>query len=326
MNQINYEVESEKDFRHLFNLARDYIQKFGIDSHKNANTILALSEIVTNAIRYCGYAKVSLAMTENEKGIEIVVEDNGPGIANISEAMKDGFSTFSSASLGMGLGAAKRCVDDLLIDSSSAGTKVTLRTYLSGSFSMADVGVVSYPKSGEVVNGDRYLIKDYEGDKLLVAIIDGSGHGEKAHISSSLALKVVEEYYKQPIEEIFAKIHKTLCGREKLTCAEMAIARITDSSLEYSSLGNVSGSILSQPKLSFKVNNGRLGMALPDILQVNRYKRPDDFTLVLYSDGITTPVDLKEISSDRTAQNTAEFLFNQHASPSDDASIIVLRG
>ncbi|MES9991268.1 MAG: ATP-binding protein [Candidatus Thiodiazotropha sp.] len=326
MNQIDYEVESEKDFRHLFNLSRDFIQKIGIDSHQTANAILALSEIVTNAIRYSGKANVYLASTANKKGVEIVINDDGPGIPNIDEAMKDGFSTFSHASLGLGLGAAKRCVDELLIDSSSEGTTITLRTYLSGNFSKTDVGVVSYPKHGEVVNGDRYLIKDYEGDKLLIAIIDGSGHGEKAHIASSMVLKIVEQNYKVPIENILIKAHEALCGREKLTCAEMAIARITDSTIEYGSLGNVSGAILSDPKLSFKINNGRIGMTLPDTLQINRYHRPDEFTLVLHSDGISHTLNLEELCSDSTAQNIAESLFNQFASPSDDATIIVLRG
>ena len=62
-------------------------------------------------------------------GIQIVARDDGPGIANLGLAMKDGYST--SRSLGLGLPGTKRLMDDFEIDSKPGkGTRVTIRKWL----------------------------------------------------------------------------------------------------------------------------------------------------------------------------------------------------
>jgi serine/threonine-protein kinase RsbT len=54
-----------------------------------------------------------------------VFEDQGPGIPNVAEAMKDGFTTGSG--LGLGLGGARRLVNEFAIESAPGqGTRVTI--------------------------------------------------------------------------------------------------------------------------------------------------------------------------------------------------------
>jgi serine/threonine-protein kinase RsbT len=63
------------------------------------------------------------------KGIEVVVADNGPGIANLEEALREGFT--SGPGLGMGLSGTKRLMDLMEIDSGPGrGTMVTIRKWM----------------------------------------------------------------------------------------------------------------------------------------------------------------------------------------------------
>jgi anti-sigma regulatory factor (Ser/Thr protein kinase) len=326
MDEIDCFLESGKDFHDLFSLTRIFAEDVGIKSQQTANLVLAVSEIATNALRYCGSAQVTIRHTANKKGMEIVVTDKGPGIADVDKAMVDGFSTFSDASLGLGLGAAKRCVDELSINTSSQGTSITLRAYLSGHYSKVDIGVASYPKVGETLNGDRYLIKEYEGDKLLLCVIDGVGHGQKAYKAASLVSSVVDRDYKKSIDHIILSAHKMLSGSSEQYSAELAIARITETDIEYGALGSPVGFIYSDPKCSLKINNGRIGISLPSEIYIDSFPRPDKFILALQSDGISKRYFLADFSSISSAQIIAETIFNQYATSADDATIVVMRG
>jgi serine/threonine-protein kinase RsbT len=64
-----------------------------------------------------------------KKGIEVVAEDQGPGIPNISEAMQDHFS--SGGTLGLGLPGVKRLMDEFRLESAlNEGTRVTVVKWL----------------------------------------------------------------------------------------------------------------------------------------------------------------------------------------------------
>ncbi len=75
---------------------------------------------------------MTLRTINRKKGLEIVIVDKGPGIPDINQAVKDGYST--AGGLGLGLGGAKRLMDELRIESSKVGTKVTMRKWLLGEF------------------------------------------------------------------------------------------------------------------------------------------------------------------------------------------------
>jgi serine/threonine-protein kinase RsbT len=96
--------------------------------------LTASSELVRNMLRYGGGGSVLCEVVSQsvlQKGIRLTFTDQGPGIANISEAMKDGFST--GKSLGVGLPGAKRLVNLFEITSEvGAGTKITIVKWTNG--------------------------------------------------------------------------------------------------------------------------------------------------------------------------------------------------
>ena len=75
----------------------------------------AVSEIARNLVRYARNGSMELRVLRlgARQGLRIVARDEGPGIPNIPQAMQDGFST--SRSLGLGLSAAQRVMDEFTI-------------------------------------------------------------------------------------------------------------------------------------------------------------------------------------------------------------------
>ena len=89
--------------------------------------ITAASELGRNAIQHGGggQAMVEVITDGLRRGLRLTFEDKGPGIADISVAMRDGFSTGSG--LGLGLSGAKRLSNEFAITSSPGeGTRVVI--------------------------------------------------------------------------------------------------------------------------------------------------------------------------------------------------------
>jgi len=90
----------------------------------------AISELARNIVSYAREGGISLQAIQNStrQGILVIASDNGPGIADIRQAMRDGFST--SGSLGLGLPGVRRLMDEFEINSQpSRGTTVTVKKW-----------------------------------------------------------------------------------------------------------------------------------------------------------------------------------------------------
>ncbi len=90
----------------------------------------AISEIARNVLEYAGRGEVLLRLIEQrgQRGICVVVRDEGPGIPDVGLAVQDGFST--SGGLGLGLPGARRLMDEFEVHSEPGrGTTVTMRKW-----------------------------------------------------------------------------------------------------------------------------------------------------------------------------------------------------
>ncbi|MBN1485538.1 MAG: anti-sigma regulatory factor [Chloroflexia bacterium] len=111
--------------------ARDMAKAIGFGTIDQARIATAISELTRNIVLYAGEGRVILRAAERgvKQGIEVVCEDNGPGIEDVNLVMQDGYST--SRGLGMGLPGAKRLMDEFDIDSRlGEGTRITVRKWL----------------------------------------------------------------------------------------------------------------------------------------------------------------------------------------------------
>jgi len=109
---------------------RELATVLGFVSTDSTLLATAISELARNIIRYAnnGEILISSVRSGDRVGITVVARDKGPGIANISLAMQDGFST--SGGLGLGLPGVKRMMDEFhLVSDESNGTKVTIKKW-----------------------------------------------------------------------------------------------------------------------------------------------------------------------------------------------------
>lgn len=101
-------------------------------SHSNLTIIAtAISEVARNIVEYAteGEIIITLINDASKKGVEIVASDNGPGIADVSTVMRDGYST--GKGLGIGLPGARRLMDEFAIASAiGTGTIVTMKKWV----------------------------------------------------------------------------------------------------------------------------------------------------------------------------------------------------
>lgn len=89
--------------------------------------VTAASELARNVLVHGGGGAVRIEMLNHDsrKGLKLTFEDQGPGIADVSLAMRDGYST--SGGLGLGLSGAKRLSNEFEVSSKvGAGTRVTI--------------------------------------------------------------------------------------------------------------------------------------------------------------------------------------------------------
>lgn len=90
----------------------------------------AISELARNIVSYAREGAISLQVIQNStrQGILVIASDNGPGIEDIRQAMRDGFST--SGSLGLGLPGVRRLMDEFeIVSQPSRGTTVAVKKW-----------------------------------------------------------------------------------------------------------------------------------------------------------------------------------------------------
>jgi serine/threonine-protein kinase RsbT len=125
-------IRSDLDIVVARTRARDAAKAMGFGAIDQARIATAVSELARNIFLYAGTGEVIVRQIERNarKGIEIVCDDQGPGIPNIDLVMQDGYST--SRGMGMGLPGAKRLMDEFQIKSQeNVGTTITCRKWRS---------------------------------------------------------------------------------------------------------------------------------------------------------------------------------------------------
>jgi len=112
-------------------LVRQAVRKkavgLGFNLVDQTKIVTATSELARNTLEYGGGGSVTLQIVQNGRrgGVRLTFEDQGPGIADVALALKDGYTTGSG--MGLGLGGAKRLSEEFEIESAPGkGTRVTI--------------------------------------------------------------------------------------------------------------------------------------------------------------------------------------------------------
>ena len=126
-------IHNDSDIVSARTAAREMAERLGFTAIDVVLIATAVSAVARNIVEHAKRGEIVLSTQQHGKdsGLEIVAQDKGPGIANVTEALQEGYST--TRGLGLGLPGMRRLMDEFAIVSRvGSGTKVTMRKWLNG--------------------------------------------------------------------------------------------------------------------------------------------------------------------------------------------------
>lgn len=301
----------------------------GFNETKAGEAALIITEATRNAVLYGGGGQLVLTGTKSkdEPRLDILVLDRGPGIADISRALTDGYSTGGTP--GTGLGAIRRMADVFDVFTSPKGTVLYARVAQTENpprRHALELAGLAVPVQSETVCGDG-IAWDFNGDRCLVLNIDGLGHGPLAAEAAQEGIRIFQSYSQEAPGSIISRLHDAL---KKTRGAAAAIAEIRPlaGSLIYAGVGNIAASILSNTlSRSLVSHNGTLGHVMAKV-QEFKADWPKDGTLIMHSDGLQSRWDLMRYPGLMVRQPAliAGVLLRDFRRERDDTSVLVMKG
>lgn len=260
------------------------------------------------------------------EGLELLAIDRGPGIKNIAEAMRDGFSTAGSP--GTGLGSVQRLSDFFDIYSVlGQGTVILSRVWVSKNSQTQqkfEISGINLPKPGQEVSGDKWAWKaNHNG--ITVMIADGLGHGLEASDASNEAVKAFEDSEGEPEKSILL-MHQRLSHTRGAAAAVSELALRTNT-VRYCGIGNISGSILSaEGSRSMISHNGIVGHEMRKV-QTFDYPWISGALMIMHSDGMSARWNLEKYPGLIMKSTTVicAVLYRDFARGNDDLTVVAMR-
>jgi serine/threonine-protein kinase RsbT len=130
VGEIRVAINSDQDIVAARQKGRFLAGELGFSSGDATLIATAISELARNIVSYAGRGEITVKgiHASSRVGIQVVASDDGPGIADIRQALRDGFST--SGSLGLGLPGVRRLMDEFEITSQPGkGTMVAVKKW-----------------------------------------------------------------------------------------------------------------------------------------------------------------------------------------------------
>jgi hypothetical protein len=187
--------------------------------------------------------------------------------------------------------------------------------------------VATLPLPGQSESGDLHLVKRF-GDGVLVAAVDGLGHGGEAASAARLACSTLEEEPGAALPELFERCHRRLVRTRGVVMSLASFAE-RDHVLTWLGVGNVEGTLLraddeaAPPSESILLLGGVLGYQLPSLRPSTTGVSAGD-TLLLTTDGIRAGF-AHGLDLDEPVQQTADRILDGYARETDDALVVVVR-
>ena len=126
MSETKVKIKVYSDIVHARQVGRQMAHELGFGLADQTRLATAISELASNVMRHAGEGACIITDQSDQrvKRVQVVVEDHGPGIPDIEQAMMDGFTT--GGSLGVGLPGSRRLVHEFDIESEPGHTKITI--------------------------------------------------------------------------------------------------------------------------------------------------------------------------------------------------------
>lgn len=203
------------------------------------------------------------------------------------------------------------------------------------SYPLLHWAVASRALRGELVSGDGHLVHDSAGG-VLVAVVDGLGHGPDAVVAATRALDTVAAYAREPLVPLLQHCHEQLQGTRGVVMS-VACFRRDRAVMSWIGVGDVEavlvrgGSHHKPVRESLPLRGGVIGYQLPPLRESTLPVTAGD-PLILATDGIRPDfVEDAELANPllrRTLdgpQQIADAIIARYAKDTDDALVLVVR-
>lgn len=317
-------------------IATAFAQKAGLSEENQNKVALIVTELGTNLVKHTdgkgGEILVQSAQKEDASGIEILCLDRAQGIDNISQAMRDGYS--SEGTSGAGLGGIQRLSSHFeLYSRPNQGTVILSQIFepqekpssASGMRSHLEFGAVCVPIAGEEIPGDLWT-HFRRGNQHQFILSDGLGHGLLAHEASQEALTVFSSSERRELTHLFESMQSSLHSTRGAAVSVLSFSAGTRS-MQYMGIGNICASVVGPSKTSHMVSlNGIVGHEIRKLQQFD-YSFPDNSLLVMHSDGMSTKWSLDQYPglSKRHPSLISAVLYRDFSRGRDDVTVLVAR-
>ncbi|GGQ71107.1 transcriptional regulator [Couchioplanes caeruleus subsp. azureus] len=301
--------------------------ELGLPERRIADLSIVVAEAAGNLVKHAeeGALLVRATRADGHAGVEIVVIDRGPGMANLSQAVGDGHST--AGTLGIGLGAILRQASWCDMHSvPGKGTVLVAQVWPEKAPEPAWAAGLTRPLTGEPVSGDACAAREVDGRRQ-VLVCDGLGHGRLAHAAAQEAVRVFHGAPAVAPAALLDTLHRTL-GHTR--GAALAVAEIDGQRqvVRYAGLGNIAGTILAPgaPRRGMVSLPGIAGHQRRQIREYD-YPLPPAAVVLMHTDGVVdrwNPADYPGLLT-RSPQAVAATVLRDAGTRRDDAGVLVAR-
>jgi anti-sigma regulatory factor (Ser/Thr protein kinase) len=308
------------------NAARNLAERLGFPAARADQLALAVTEAASNLHKHAAEGAVWLGVNRDgdPPGIDLVTIDAGPGLPDVTAALRDGHST--AGTLGIGLGAIQRMADSCdLYSRPGRGTALAARFRVKGATFPATArwsGLIR-PIDGETECGDAYVAVQ-AGDTITAMLCDGLGHGP---LAAAAAAAGVAAFLADPSGDpaaLLERVHRRMAGTRG---GAVGIVRLGGGVARFSGLGNVAASILALGRRKSMISiPGIAGHQARTIRQFD-YELPPGAAVILHSDGISARWEAAALGGLETRDPllVAAVLLAEAGVHRDDAGILVLK-
>lgn len=287
---VEIQIQDSSQIGEARRMSAQYSESAELSDVDSASFAIIVSELATNILKHAKTG--SLILSYDDRGVEVLALDKGPGIANMSQAFQDGFSTAGTA--GNGLGAVRRMatVSDFYSASGlgfMAYARMEKEANNSRNYRLAGFNV---PYPGETASGDALAYQEKD-NVLSLAVIDGLGHGLLAAEAAKIGINGFKQSAFVPPRTQLENLHKALRSTRG---AAMSIAQIHFESrtIQHCGIGNVVMTEVGIEKNKRMISyDGTLGLQVRRFQELTYPFSPQSL-LIMHSDGISTNWDLSK--------------------------------
>jgi anti-sigma regulatory factor (Ser/Thr protein kinase) len=285
---------------------------------------LAVTEAASNLHKHAEQGSLLLCVNRDgpQPGIDLVTIDVGPGVRDVTAALRDGHST--AGTLGIGLGAIQRLADFAdLYSRPGHGTSLVARFRAVPAGPEPRWAGLIRPITGETECGDAYGV--VLTDSAVTAVLcDGLGHGPLAAAAAAAGVAAVLDDPAGEPAALLERAHRRMSGTRG---GAVGVVQVGGQLARFAGLGNVAASVVSDGRRKSMISIPGIAGHQARTIRQFEYEAPPGSAVILHSDGVSSRWEAAALPAleARDPLLIAAVLLAEAGVHRDDAGVLVLK-